>query len=111
MVLGESGCGKSTMMNIIGGMDSLTDGQLIIEGKDYSHPSETDLTKYRRQDIGFIFQSYNLMPNLSALENVKFIAEICDNSMEPEEALKQTGLENKGNSGTKNAVTSIPTGN
>ena len=98
VVLGESGCGKSTMMNIIGGMDSLTDGELIIEGKDYSHPSEVELTKYRRQDIGFIFQSYNLMPNLSALENVRFIAEICDNSIAPEEALRQTGLEDYSNS-------------
>ncbi len=65
VVLGESGCGKSTMMNIVGGMDFLTDGTLTIEGKDFSHPTDAELTKYRREYIGFIFQAYNLMPNLT----------------------------------------------
>ncbi|MBQ9468227.1 MAG: ATP-binding cassette domain-containing protein [Clostridia bacterium] len=98
VVLGESGCGKSTMMNIIGGMDYLTDGKLLVEGKDYSHPTDDELTRYRRSYIGFIFQSYNLMPNLSALDNIRFIAEISDDPIAPEEALSLVGLSGKGDS-------------
>ena len=97
VVLGESGCGKSTMMNIIGGMDNLTDGKLLVEGVDYSHPTDKELTQYRRNYIGFIFQSYNLMPNLSAIENVQFIAELCPEPMSPQEALNRVGLGDKGN--------------
>ncbi len=96
VILGESGCGKSTMMNIIGGMDFLTEGELTIEGKDFSHPSDDDLTKYRREYVGFIFQSYNLMPNLSALENVQFIAEIAKDPSDPQDALSMVGLGEKG---------------
>jgi len=95
VVLGESGCGKSTMMNIVGGMDSLTDGTLMIEGKDFSHPSDNELTEYRRKYIGFIFQAYNLMPNLTALENIQFIAELVDDPMPSEEALAKVGLADK----------------
>ena len=97
VVLGESGCGKSTMMNIIGGMNELTEGTFLVEGKDYSHPSEKELTDYRRNTIGFIFQSFNLMPNLTALENVRFIAEICQNPISPEDALSQVGLLDRAN--------------
>jgi len=96
VVLGESGCGKSTMMNIIGGMDNLTDGKLLIEGEDYSSPTDDQLTLFRRNYVGFIFQSYNLMPNLTALENVEFIAEICPNPISSEEALDRVGLLDKG---------------
>jgi ABC-type lipoprotein export system ATPase subunit len=92
VVLGESGCGKSTMMNIVGGMDFLTDGTLTVEGKDFSHPSDAELTKYRREYIGFIFQSYNLMPNLTALENVQFIAELVKEPMDAAEAIAKVGL-------------------
>ena len=92
VILGESGCGKSTMMNIVGGMDSLTDGKMIIEGKDFSHPSDAELTEFRRKYVGFIFQAYNLMPNLTALENVQFIAELVDDPMSPEEAIAKVGL-------------------
>lgn len=92
VVLGESGCGKSTMMNIVGGMDFLTEGTLTVEGRDFSHPTDADLTQYRRDYIGFIFQSYNLMPNLSALENVQFIAEIAKDPMPAEEAIAKVGL-------------------
>ena len=92
VVLGESGCGKSTMMNIIGGMDSLTDGELIIDGRDFSHPSEAELTAFRRKSVGFIFQSYHLMPNLTALENVQFIAELADDPMPAEEAIERVRL-------------------
>lgn len=95
VVLGESGCGKSTMLNIIGGMDTMTSGQLLIEGKDFSNPTEAELTQYRREYIGFIFQAYNLMPNLSALENIEFIAEIADKPLNSMEALNMVGLEEK----------------
>ena len=97
VVLGESGCGKSTMMNIVGGMDFLTDGTLLIEGRDFSHPSDTELTTFRRKYIGFIFQSYNLMPNLTALENVQFIAELVDDPMPAEEAIEKVGLTDRAN--------------
>lgn len=92
VILGESGCGKSTLLNIIGGMDSLTDGQFLIGGKDFSHPSEKDLTMYRRNQVGFIFQAYNLMPNLTAKENLNFIGELCKDPMDAEEALEKVGL-------------------
>ena len=92
VVLGESGCGKTTMMNIIGGMDFLTSGSLIVEGKDFSNCSDSELTNYRRKTVGYIFQSYNLMPNLSALENVEFIAELVDNPMKAEDAIEKVRL-------------------
>jgi ABC-type lipoprotein export system ATPase subunit len=92
VILGESGCGKSTLLNIIGGMDSLTEGSITVDGKDFSHPTEKELVDFRRDSIGFIFQSYNLMPNLTALENVRFIAEICKNPGDPEEAIAKVGL-------------------
>ncbi len=97
VVLGESGCGKSTMMNIIGGMDFLTDGTLEIEGKDFSHPSDDELTKFRRETVGFIFQAYNLMPNLTAQENVEFIAELVSDPMPAEEAIEKVGLTSRAN--------------
>ena len=97
VVLGESGCGKSTMMNIVGGMDFLTTGELTIEGKDFSHPSDAELTKYRRDYIGFIFQSYNLMPNLTALENVQFIAELVKEPMDAADAIAKVGLAERAN--------------
>ena len=97
VVLGESGCGKSTMMNILGGMDSLTDGKLLIEGKDFSHPSDAELTKFRREYVGFIFQAYNLMPNLTAQENVEFIAELADDPMPAAEAIAKVKLTERAN--------------
>ena len=97
VVLGESGCGKSTMMNIVGGMDFLTTGELTIEGKDFSHPSDDELTKYRRDYIGFIFQSYNLMPNLTALENVEFIAELAEDPMSSKDALAKVNMSQREN--------------
>ena len=92
VILGESGCGKSTLLNIIGGMDCLSEGSITVDGKDFSHPTEKELVDFRRDSIGFIFQSYNLMPNLTALENVRFIAEICKNPGDPEEAIAKVGL-------------------
>ena len=97
VILGESGCGKSTMVNIIAGMDSLTDGQLLIEGKDFSHPTDKELTKYRREYLGFVFQSYNLMPNLTAQENVQFIADIAVSPMPAAEAIARVGLTERAN--------------
>jgi len=92
VILGESGCGKSTMLNIIGGMDELTTGTFMFEGKDFSHADEKALTAYRRDSIGFIFQAYNLMPTLTAKENLEFIGELCENAMDAGEALEQVGL-------------------
>ena len=97
VVLGESGCGKSTMMNIIGGMDFLTSGDLLIEGKNFSRPTDDQLTKYRREYVGFIFQAYNLMPNLTALENVEYIAELVEDHMSSEEAIAKVGLSERAN--------------
>ena len=97
VVLGESGCGKSTMMNIVGGMDFLTDGTLTVEGKNFSHPTDAELTAFRREYIGFIFQAYNLMPNLTALENVQFIAELVKDPMPAEEAIEKVKLSERAN--------------
>ena len=97
VILGESGCGKSTLLNIIGGMDSLTTGEVKVDGKDFSHPTERELIDFRRDYIGFIFQAYNLMPNLTALENVKFIAEICKDPGDPSEAIDMVGLTQRAN--------------
>jgi len=95
--LGESGCGKTTLLNIIGGMDAMTEGTLSIDGKDFTHPSEKELTMYRRNMIGFIFQSYNLMPNLTAIQNVQFVAELCKNPMKAEDAIEMVGLTDRAN--------------
>lgn len=97
VILGESGCGKSTMMNIIGGMDFLTSGELLIEGQNFSRPTDDQLTKFRREYVGFIFQAYNLMPNLTALENVEYIAELVDDHMSSEEAIAKVGLTDRAN--------------
>ena len=97
VILGESGCGKTTMMNIVGGMDFLSDGELLIEGRDFSHPTDAELTQYRREYIGFIFQSYNLMPNLTAQENVQFIAELVKDPMASEDAIEKVKLTERAN--------------
>lgn len=92
VILGESGCGKSTLLNIIGGMDQLTSGTFTFDGMDYSHADENTLTMFRRKSVGFIFQAYNLMPTLTAKENLEFIGELCENSMDAEKALARVGL-------------------
>ena len=97
IILGESGCGKSTLVNIIGGMDHLTDGTLTIDGKDFSHPTEKELTRFRREYMGFVFQQYNLMPNLTAQENVQFIADLVKEPMPAEEAIAKVGLTERAN--------------
>jgi len=92
VILGESGCGKSTLVNIVGGMDNLTEGSISVEGKDYSHPTDDELTMFRREYVGFVFQSYNLMPNLTAQENVRFIADLVEEPMKPADAIAKVGL-------------------
>ena len=77
VILGPSGAGKTTALNILGGMDNATSGEVIIDGKNITHYSKKELTRYRRNDIGFVFQFYNLIQNLTALENVELAIEIC----------------------------------
>ncbi|MGN1095277.1 MAG: ATP-binding cassette domain-containing protein [Eubacteriales bacterium] len=92
VILGESGCGKSTMLNIIGGLDKANEGSFYFMGNDYSNADEKLLTEYRRESIGFIFQSYNLMPNLTAKQNLEFIAELKKDAEDPEKMLELVGL-------------------
>ena len=92
VVLGKSGCGKSTLLNIIGGMDSLTEGEFRFEDTDFSKSDEKTLTEYRRNSVGFVFQSYNLMPELTAKENLDFIAALCKEHMNSDELLDIVGL-------------------
>lgn len=91
-ILGASGSGKTTLLNLIGGMDSLTEGKFIFEGKDYSTASERVLTNYRRNNVGYIFQAYNLMPNLRVKENIDFIAALCKHPYDSREILRSVGM-------------------
>lgn len=95
VILGPSGSGKSTMLNLIGGMDKLTKGELKVLGEDVSKYSEKDLTKYRRNRIGFVFQFYNLIPSLNALENVAIVQKMNHNSFSAKEMIKNVGLEKR----------------
>ena len=92
VLLGASGSGKSTLLNILGGLDSPTDGHVQYAGGDLTRASEKELTKYRRYHVGFVFQFYNLIPSLTALENIAVVTEISSSPMQPEEALKLVGL-------------------
>ncbi|MCR5552436.1 MAG: ATP-binding cassette domain-containing protein, partial [Oscillospiraceae bacterium] len=91
-VTGESGCGKSTLLNIIGYMDELTGGTLEAFGRDMTQLTEKERNLYRRRDVGFVFQDYHLMSELSALENVAFIAGLVEDPLSPEEMLRAVGL-------------------
>lgn len=91
-IVGESGAGKTTILNMLGGMDTCDEGQIIVDGNEISSYNSRQLTTYRRKDIGFVFQFYNLVPNLTALENVELASDICDNPMDPVEVLKEVGL-------------------
>ena len=92
VILGPSGAGKTTILNILGGMDSPTSGSIIIDGTDISKYNRKELTKYRRYDIGFVFQFYNLVGNLTALENVELANQICKKPRDSKETLKSVGL-------------------
>ena len=92
IILGASGAGKSTVLNILGGMDTNDEGEVWIDGVNISNFDETQLTYYRRDDVGFVFQFYNLVPNLTAKENVELAAEIVKDAWDAEEALKAVGL-------------------
>ena len=93
VVVGESGAGKTTLLNILGGMDTLTSGRAVLDGREISKMNTRELTNYRRYDIGFVFQFYNLVQNLTALENVSLATQICKDPLDPRETLKAVGLE------------------
>ena len=95
VIVGPSGAGKTTVLNILGGMDSATSGQVIVDGVDIAGLKGKALTKYRREDIGFVFQFYNLVQNLTALENVELSLQICRNHLDAETVLKEVGLDDR----------------
>ena len=95
VIVGPSGAGKTTLLNILGGMDTLTEGHVFLGDEEISAYSPKQLTTYRRHDIGFVFQFYNLVPNLTALENVELAAQICKNPLDAAEVLRDVGLEER----------------
>ena len=97
VIVGASGAGKTTILNILGGMDTMSQGHVWLDGQDISGYNEKQLTSYRRYDIGFVFQFYNLIPNLTALENVELAVQICKDHLEPAQVLAQVGLEERAN--------------
>ena len=97
VIVGASGAGKTTILNILGGMDSLTDGKVILDGQEISGYNKRQLTDYRRFDVGFVFQFYNLVQNLTALENVELAAQICRDPLDAAEVLNEVGLSERKN--------------
>ena len=97
VIVGPSGAGKTTLLNMLGGMDSCTSGTIILDKRRVSDFTPRELTEYRRHDVGFVFQFYNLVQNLTALENVELASDICENSLEPIAVLKEVGLEERAN--------------
>lgn len=97
VIVGASGAGKTTVLNMLGGMDRCDEGSIIVDGRDIAAFSKHEMTSYRRYDIGFVFQFYNLVQNLTAKENVELAAQICRNAMDSEEALRRVGLEERMN--------------
>ncbi len=95
VIVGPSGAGKTTVLNLLGGMDSCSGGDIYVDGQAVSGCTERQLTEYRRQDIGFVFQFYNLVQNLTALENVELAAQICKNPLPAAQVLEQVGLESR----------------
>jgi putative ABC transport system ATP-binding protein len=95
VILGPSGSGKSTLLNILGGLDVPTTGQVTFRDHDLSAANEAELTRFRREHVGFVFQFFNLLPSLTALENVRLVTEIADAPMDPAEALRLVGLEER----------------
>ena len=92
VVVGSSGAGKTTLLNLLGGMDSATDGKIVLGDREIPNLTRKGLTDYRRNDVGFVFQFYNLMPNLTALENVEIAVEICKDHLKPADVLAEVGL-------------------
>ena len=97
VILGPSGAGKTTVLNLLGGMDTVTSGKITVDGKVITDMNGHQLTEYRRNDVGFVFQFYNLMPNLTALENVELAQQVCKNALDPIQIMKEVGLENRMN--------------
>ena len=95
IIVGQSGAGKTTLLNLLGGMDTITKGSIIVNGKDLSKLSEKELTSYRRYDVGFVFQFYNLVQNLTAKENIELATEISKSSISAMDALRDVGLEKR----------------
>ena len=95
VIVGESGAGKTTLLNILGGMDTLSKGTVRMDGRDISHFNRTQLENYRRYDTGFVFQFYNLIPNLTALENVEIAAQLCTDAIPAEDVLRAVGLHDR----------------
>lgn len=97
VVLGPSGAGKTTVLNLLGGMDKATSGKIVVDSKEITGMHSPQLTEYRRSDVGFVFQFYNLMPNLTALENVELAQQVCKNALNPRDVMVQVGLEHRMN--------------
>ncbi|MDU1316852.1 ABC transporter ATP-binding protein [Anaerococcus hydrogenalis] len=95
IIVGASGAGKTTLLNMIGGMDTLSQGEIIVDKKKLSNMNERELTRYRRDDVGFVFQFYNLIPNLTSIENVELASEIAKGNMDANKALDEVGLSNR----------------
>ena len=95
VIVGPSGAGKTTLLNILGGMDTLTSGKVFLDGAEVSAFNKRQLTAYRRQDVGFVFQFYNLIQNLTALENVELASQICRDPLDPGQVLRDVGLANR----------------
>lgn len=97
VIVGASGAGKTTLLNILGGMDSLTSGRVVLDGEEISSYTPRQLTTYRRYDVGFVFQFYNLVQNLTAVENVELAAQICRDPMDADEVIELVGLKDRAN--------------
>ena len=97
VIVGPSGAGKTTLLNILGGMDTATEGTVLLDGRDISRLNNRQLTAYRRDDVGFVFQFYNLVQNLTARENVELASEICKDSLDPVKTLEGVGLKERMN--------------
>ncbi len=95
IIVGPSGAGKSTVLNILGGMDRSDEGSILVDGKNIARLTDREMTRYRRDDVGFVFQFYNLIPNLTALENVELASQIVEDHLDPVEVLKSVGLEDR----------------
>lgn len=97
VIVGPSGAGKTTVLNLLGGMDKASDGKMMVDGVDIASLNKKKLTSYRRHDVGFVFQFYNLVPNLTALENVELAAQICKDPLDADSVLEHVGLQERKN--------------